>query len=69
MGAASSLSLHRWSRAIHLESPSPSGNPYLVHRFSTTRVGGVVLKEDIVVIGDGIAGLATFLSLHRVGMK
>ncbi|KAH9304317.1 hypothetical protein KI387_008721, partial [Taxus chinensis] len=27
------------------------------------------MEEDIVVVGGGVAGLATALALHRVGLK
>ncbi|XP_031400198.1 monooxygenase 3 isoform X1 [Punica granatum] len=71
MAAASSFSLHHWSRAVPLSWTRLRrvGNRNRLIRFCTVRAGGDVLKEDIVVVGAGIAGLATSLSLHRLGVK
>ncbi|GMH09543.1 hypothetical protein Nepgr_011384 [Nepenthes gracilis] len=38
-------------------------------RLSTVKAHGAVQKEDIVIVGAGIAGLATALSLHRLGIQ
>ncbi|XP_042487700.1 monooxygenase 3-like isoform X2 [Macadamia integrifolia] len=38
-------------------------------RFSLVEARPYVRKEDIVVVGAGIAGLVTALSLHRLGVR
>ncbi|KAK4746526.1 hypothetical protein SAY87_012838 [Trapa incisa] len=71
MAAASSLSLHNWSQALPLRRnrfPRVENHTKFT-RLRTIRAGGEVLKEDIIVVGAGISGLATSLSLHRLGMK
>ncbi|XP_043715552.1 monooxygenase 2-like isoform X2 [Telopea speciosissima] len=65
------------STALLLHSPvSPCSFPPLHFRartrpicFSLVEVRPNVQKEDIVVVGAGIAGLATALSLHRLGVR
>ncbi|KAJ4956086.1 hypothetical protein NE237_012869 [Protea cynaroides] len=37
--------------------------------FSLVEAGPNVRKEDIIIVGAGIAGLATALSLHRLGVR
>lgn len=39
------------------------------HCKTVVRAQSEVRKEDIVIIGGGIAGLATALSLHRLGIR
>ncbi|KAK3434657.1 hypothetical protein EUGRSUZ_D02121 [Eucalyptus grandis] len=38
-------------------------------RALSVRAEAGVLKEDVVIVGAGIAGLATSVSLHRLGVK
>lgn len=37
--------------------------------YSSSTSVGETQKQDIVIVGAGIAGLATALSLHRLGVK
>ncbi|XP_030471092.2 monooxygenase 3-like isoform X1 [Syzygium oleosum] len=55
----------RGRRAFRLRGGDVNGLP----RALSVRAEAGVSKEDVVIVGAGIAGLATSLSLHRLGVK
>ncbi|KAI4338435.1 hypothetical protein MLD38_023496 [Melastoma candidum] len=74
MATAASRCLLPW-KSLTASPPPPPSNPNPFRRLPLTipitmsSVSKNVIKRDVVVVGAGIAGLATSLSLHRLGLE
>ncbi|KAL5551384.1 hypothetical protein UlMin_001560 [Ulmus minor] len=68
-GAALSLAFSNPSLSFHPSKTRKLGPRTRTTYFSPIKAQSDAPKEDIVIVGAGIAGLATAVSLHRLGVR